>query len=100
MAEKLLRREERQGVHWLTMDHGPNALDRPLMDELRSALQELAAGSSPAVILASSHSTLFCPGWNLKLLAGAKRQEVGDFLTTYNSLILELFSYPGPVVHR
>ena len=51
MAENLLLHEESQGIHWLTMNHGPNALDRPLMEELRTALQQLAAGDAPAVIL-------------------------------------------------
>ena len=96
MADKLLHHEEIRGTHRLVMDHGPNALDRELMEALRTALRKLAGAGSPAVILASAHPTLFCPGWNLKLLAGAEREEVADFLSLFNAMLLDLFSYPGP----
>ncbi len=96
MADALLRHEENKGVHRLTMKHGPNALDRPLMDALRSELRRLAESGAPAVILASAHPKLFCPGWDLKLLADAPREDVAIFLEDFNALILDLFSYPGP----
>ncbi len=96
MAETLLQHEETKGVHRLTMNHGPNALDRPLMTALRTELRRLADNGGPAVILTSAHPSLFCPGWDLKLLADAPRDDVGEFLTEFNALVLELFSYPGP----
>ena len=96
MAETLLRHEESKGVHRLTMNHGPNALDRPLLDALRSELRRLVSSGAPAVILTSAHPSLFCPGWDLKLLADAPREDVGDFLAEFNALVFELFSYPGP----
>ena len=96
MADRFLRHEENRGVHRLVMDHGPNALDRPLMEALREALGTLAEDGAPAVILASAHPRLFCPGWDLKLLAGADRNDVAEFLGDFNALILDFFSYPGP----
>jgi len=96
MADDLLIHEEIRGIHRLVMDHGPNALDQELMSALRASLGQLVEGGAPAVMIASSHPSLFCPGWNLKLLADAERDEVGDFLRAFNTLILELFSYPGP----
>ena len=78
MADALLRHEEEKGVHRLTMKHGPNALDRPLMDALRTELRHLAGAGSPAVILASAHPTLFCPGWDLKLLVGGSTGRCRD----------------------
>jgi enoyl-CoA hydratase len=96
MAENGIRHDESRGIHRLTMDHGPNALDPVLMAALREHLGQLADAGAPAVILASSHPTLFCPGWNLKLLADADREEVSAFLEDFNALILKLFSYPGP----
>ncbi len=94
MDDVILRHEEIRGIHHLVMDHGPNALDRPMMEALHSALRNLTADGAPAVILASAHPTLFCPGWDLKILAEAGREEVSEFLDTFNALILELFSYP------
>lgn len=96
MVDDVLVHEENRGIHRLVMDHGPNALDPALMSALRKSLNQLVDEGAPCVVLASSHATLFCPGWNLKLLADADREEVGEFLQTFNSLILELFSYPGP----
>jgi len=96
MADNVLVHEENRGIHRLVMDHGPNALDPTLMSALRKSLRQLAEDGAPCVVLASSHSTLFCPGWNLKLLADADRDEVGAFLQTFSTLILDLFSYPGP----
>ncbi len=96
MAEDILVHEENRGIHRLVMDHGPNALDPALMSALRKSLSRLAEDGAPCVVLASSHPTLFCPGWNLKLLAHADRDEVSEFLQAFNTLILDLFSYPGP----
>jgi len=96
MADNVLEHEESRGIHRLTMDHGPNALDPPLMAALRTRLDKLANNGAPAVVLASSHPTLFCPGWDLKMLADADRDAVGEFLHNFNALIVELFSYPGP----
>ncbi len=96
MPDNVLVHEENRGIHRLLMDHGPNALDPALMAGLRDRLRDLAGDGAPAVILASSHPRLFCPGWDLKLLADADRGQVGEFLQEFNSLILDLFSYPGP----
>jgi enoyl-CoA hydratase len=96
MVDEYLRHEENRGVHRLVMDHGPNALDRRLMDMLREELGNLAEDGAPAVILASAHPRLFCPGWDLKLLVDAGKEDVTEFLDDFNALILDFFSYPGP----
>jgi enoyl-CoA hydratase/carnithine racemase len=96
MTEQPLRHEEQHGIHRLTMAHGANALDPQLVAALREAFARLAADGAPAVVLASAHPRLFCPGWDLKLLARADRGAVLAFLRDFNTLILEIFSYPGP----
>jgi enoyl-CoA hydratase len=96
MADEILVHEENRSMHRLLMNHGPNALDPALMSALREHLGQLVDAGAPAVVLASSHPRLFCPGWNLKRLVDADRDEVGEFLQTFNTLILDLFSYPGP----
>jgi len=67
-----------------------------LMESLAERLRQLRESGGPAVLIASAHPTLFCPGWDLKQLRGASRDEVAATLTTFNRLILALFSYPGP----
>jgi len=95
MADETLRREEINGIHHLVMNDGPNALNPRLMDALCSVLGELREAGAPAVLLRSSHEDLFCPGWDLKRLAGAERAEVADALAGFNRLVYDVFSYPG-----
>ena len=96
MADETLLREDLNGIHHLVMNDGPNALNSTLMDALSSALSELREGGAPPVLLRSSHKVLFCPGWDLKHLVSAHRDEVATALTRFNRLIFDLFSYPGP----
>ena len=96
MAEHTIRHHEERGVHRLIMDDGANALDLALMSELRDRLVELRKSGAPPILVASAHPTLFCPGWDLKRLSEADREEVSAVLGAFNALILELFSYPGP----
>ena len=96
MAGETLLREEINGIHHLVMNDGPNALNSTLMDALSGTLSELREGGSPAVLLRSSHEMLFCPGWDLKDLLGADRDQVAAALARFNRLVLDLFSYPGP----
>jgi enoyl-CoA hydratase len=96
MSESLLQHEEHHSIHRVTMTHGANALDGPLVGALRDSFGRLQAEGAPAVVLASAHPSLYCPGWDLKFLADAGREEVGAFLAAFNALVLEIFSYPGP----
>ena len=96
MADETLLREDVNGIHHLVMNDGPNALNATLMDALSTALSELRDGGAPPVLLRSSHKVLFCPGWDLKHLVGAQRDEVADVLVRFNQLIFDLFSYPSP----
>lgn len=96
MTRQLLRLDEHRGIHRIILDHGPNALDRELMGAFRRELATLRSAGSPALLVASAHPTLFCPGWDLKILVDADRSAVAEFLADFNGLILDLFSYPGP----
>jgi len=96
MAEAALRHEEERGIHYLGMDHGPNALDVALMEALRARLDRLREAGAPPLVLTSAHPTLFSPGWDLKALVGAEREQVASTLRLFESLVLDLFSYPAP----
>lgn len=98
MAERCIRLSEDRGAWTLQLAHGANALDERLMGELRAAIERLAEQGAPPLVLSSAHPKLFCPGWDLKQLAGADRARVAAFLTTFDELVLSLFSYPGPTV--
>ena len=92
-------REELFGqVHQVILDRGANALDPGLMDALSAHLGELEEGGHPPVVLASSHPTVFCPGWDLRVLAGASPEQVLTFLRAYERLLRTVVGYPGPTV--
>jgi enoyl-CoA hydratase len=96
MADSVLRHTHERGAHLLVMDHGVNALDLELLGALVECIANLRDAGAPPLILASSHATVFSPGWNLKLLASADRDEVAAVLSRFNDAIITLFSYPGP----
>lgn len=96
MPESRIVIEEDRGIQHLLMSRGANALDEPLMEQLRSAIATFAVQGAPPVLLRSAHPTLFSPGWDLKQLAVAGYDDVHRFLALFNELLVELFSYPGP----
>jgi enoyl-CoA hydratase len=96
VTNERVRHMEDRGVHRVVMADGANALDVSLIASLRDCLADLRAGGGAPLLLASSHPRVFCPGWDLKVLDGADRDRVGQVLSSFNALILELFSYPGP----
>lgn len=96
MPESRIVIEEDRGIHHLVMSRGANALDEPLMEQLRSAIAAAAAQGAPPLLLRSAHRTLFSPGWDLKQLVSAGYEDVRRFLGLFNNLLVELFSYPGP----
>jgi enoyl-CoA hydratase len=96
MNDEVLLRSGDHGLTILTMRRGVNALDTTLVQAILRTFRELKAHDAPPVLLVSGHPRIFSPGWDLKRLAGADREVVRDFLSLFNRLILEVFSYPGP----
>ncbi len=97
MGEHLVRVEEERGVVRALMERGANALDLPLMEALKQVVIA-ARGKAVPLLLSSTNPRVFCPGWNLKQLAYAGREEVARFLSQFTDLVLTLFSYPGPTL--
>jgi enoyl-CoA hydratase len=96
MADSVLRHTHERSAHLLVMDHGANALDLELLDALVETMASLKDDGGPPLVLASSHPTVFSPGWDLKRLAVADRHQVAAVLSRFNAAVLALFSYPGP----
>jgi len=90
--------ELRDRIRLMRLDHGANALDHELLTGLDEALRDLETSGSPAIVLASAHPTVFCPGLDLKKLDGCTRSEVGEMMCRFNALLCRLASYPGPTV--
>mgnify|MGYP001217554550 FL=1 len=96
MPDRPIRHHEVHGIHRIILDDGANPLNLPLMAAVRDAVADLRGRGAPPLLLASSHPTVFCPGWDLKVLANADRGRVRANLEVFNGLILDVFSYPGP----
>ncbi len=90
--------ELRDRVRLLRLAHRANALDDELLDNLAGVLEELEQGGAPAVVLASAHPTVFCPGLDLKKMDGWGRAQVGDIMRRFSALLVRVVRYPGPTV--
>lgn len=93
-----VRFEARDHIQVLWLAHGANALDDALIGALHQAFDALATQGGPAVVVASQHPTVFCPGLDLRRLDGMPRDEFRPFLGRYNALLRRLVTYPGPSV--
>lgn len=90
--------ESKDGVVVLYLASGANALDLSLLSALRQQLSDLRQQGSPALVLASKHPRIFCPGLDLKQLDGAKRPVLAKIMGGFCALLRELATYPGPTV--
>ncbi len=96
MTQTPIRTVEGDGFVHVILDHGVNAIDDELLSALSDVLATLRDAGSPPLILESSHPRIFSPGWDLKALYGAPRETVGAFLVRFNTVVTDLFAYPGP----
>jgi enoyl-CoA hydratase len=94
-----VRLEERDGVLLLWLDRGANALHLAAIVALDTTIGDLSRSTSaPALVLTSSHPSVFCPGLDLKALDGQPRQGIRDVLSAFNAMVRRLATYPGPAV--
>ena len=90
--------EADERVRKVILSHGANALDGVLFNALEEALDGLEAEGSPALVLASAHRSVFCPGLDLKRLDGQPREVVRALMVQFNALLRRLATYAGPTV--
>jgi enoyl-CoA hydratase len=92
----LVRARER--AHVVSLSYGANAIDDTLLGALETTLDRLESAGAPALVLASSHPRIFCPGLNLKKLDSRPREVVRDAVVRYLDLLRRFATYPGPIV--
>ena len=85
-------------VRRVVLDHGANALDELVLGALDGVLVDLEREGAPAVVLASAHPRIFCPGLDLKRLDGEPRAVVRRVMEAFNAVLRRLATYPGPTV--
>jgi enoyl-CoA hydratase len=76
-----------------------NALSASLVSDLSTALRTVGGEPSVrAVLLASAHPKLFCPGLDLVSLSEISRSEMGAYMVDFSALLTDLFALKKPVV--
>lgn len=90
----------RNGVGTIRLS-GPkaNAMNPALIEDLSSAIRTV--GGEPAaraVLVASAHPKLFCPGLDLVTLSTFDRAEMAAFMTRFATALTDLFALKKPVV--
>lgn len=94
-----LRLEEREEIRVLWLDRGANALNENTLEAFHETIDELLlAAQPPALVLASTHPSVFCPGLDLQALHQQPRDTVRKVMNRFNGLLRRLAVYPAPVV--
>jgi len=76
-----------------------NAMSVDLVSDLSSALRTVGGDPSvKAILLASGHPKLFCPGLDVVSLSEIDRTEMGAFLLTFSTVLTDIFALKKPVV--
>jgi enoyl-CoA hydratase/carnithine racemase len=75
-----------------------NALDRPLMESLRSALQAAADDTAVGAIVLTGTGRSFCSGDDLKALRSELPERFAEVIEGLQALTACLFALPKPVI--
>jgi enoyl-CoA hydratase len=82
----------------LTLDDGKaNTFSRPQLEELDTAVRELAQSDASALVLTGRPGYLSA-GLNLKVIPGLPPDELRALLAEFGEAMLRLFLFPKPVV--
>lgn len=94
----MIERSDHDGITTLRLAHGKaSALDVELIDALARAVAEVAASPTRALILTGSGS-IFSAGVDLFRLVDGGRDYAERFLPSLSRTLLDLFSFPKPLV--
>jgi enoyl-CoA hydratase/carnithine racemase len=98
MSTLRLERLEELAIVRLDKARG-NAIDEALVDDLATAVREVASDTGVrGVLLASGHPKLFCPGLDLVALSGYDRPAMERFMLRFGAVVTELYALRKPLV--
>jgi enoyl-CoA hydratase/carnithine racemase len=90
---------ERDGeVFLLRMQAGENRLNRPLLDALARALDEVEAYRGAAALVTTGEDRYYSTGLDLEWLAGVPPAEVRPFLEDLHRLLARVLAFPAITV--
>jgi enoyl-CoA hydratase len=76
-----------------------NAMNPVLVDDLSSAIRTVGGEpAAKAIVIASSHPKVFCPGLDLVTLSEFKRDEMQAFMLRFATAMTDLFALKKPVI--
>ncbi len=76
-----------------------NAMSQALVSDLSTALRTVGGEPSvKAILLASAHPKLFCPGLDLVALSDVTRADMSAFMLDFSALLTDLFALKKPVI--
>jgi len=94
----MVHSDDRAGIRWLRMEAGKvQAFDLELVTDLRDALAAARGADAPPLVITGT-GTSFSAGVDLFRVVREGEPYVRRFLPALGELLLELFTYPGPVV--
>jgi enoyl-CoA hydratase/carnithine racemase len=98
---KLLLREDRNGVAWLTMNRpaARNALSIGLMEAMDSALADIATDRTVRVVVIAGAGPGFCAGHDLREIRGEPQRAAYEALFSLCARLMQrIVSLPKPVI--
>ena len=91
--------DRRETVATLTLCRGKvNAIDWPLIRELKSALHSLQSDSEVRAVILTGSGPFFSFGFDVPKLFPYSRTRFRGFVTDFDKLLVDLFLFPKPVV--
>ncbi len=103
MEDAVLRRTDRDGIAWLTLNRpeARNALSLALMEAFTAELARLAEDAATKVVVIAGAGPGFCAGHDLReLRANPGRQFIETTFAACSRLMLAITRLPKPVIAR
>jgi enoyl-CoA hydratase/carnithine racemase len=85
-------------VFILTMQSGENRFNRPFLDALNAALDEIERSSGPAALVTTGQDKFYSNGLDLAWLSGDGASEGGAFISSVLKLFGRVMAFPIPTV--
>lgn len=94
-----LDRHNQIGIFYIDTDHN-NAINDEFISEAHQVMDEAEADSDiRALVVTSSHKSIFCPGVDLPSLMGRSRPQMRTFYAELTGLVRRKVAYPKPEVY-
>lgn len=91
--------DRNEGLATITLSRGKvNAIDRGMMDELRTALEDLQHDAGTNAVILTGSGKFFSFGFDVPALLSFTKEQFTDFVGAFTALYTDLFAYPKPIL--